>query len=651
MGEQVLRSNDGGATWEPTAYPGSGVLSLDLGPDGVLFAGSVDGAFRSEDGGATWEALGPEGQQVQRIGSLTGGQLFARVGNASSCTVLRSDDDGGTWRPVASVSPTGCLDFLVALSDNALLLIGRVHEFEGEIGRTIYRSLSGGATWHERDFLGVGIARFVVGQYGEVFAVALATRDDIFAGGLDSGLYRYGSGGAWAKLSDAPVSTATTLPDGSTLIGMRTGVPAEGLSAPDPRTIVTGPDGSLVVSTWRSGLYWRAPGGEWVQTDGLHQSAYSFAFDSAGRVGAANGAALLRHDGLTWRPTPWARGGADEIVFRDGDTLLVASEQGGLWNATVDEPIVVAPACQYLLCYTPAFIQTTSGYLFASMTGQDGGDYCGTEDVGVYRSLNGGQTWQLSMPDFANICRLAAGPDDIVVAGAGGCGCDFEGYGVYRTADAGATWGLLSDGFPNAEVTALAIGPAKEVVAGARANGVFRLRADGVWIPLGLEAESVETLAINADGQVLAGTDRGVFIYDGVNWRAGGLAGEKVHDLLIGAGGFGYAATETGAYRSTQPVVVSEESGPVSAEAVLGAAYPNPFHEQTEFVLTLPTPTDLTVVAYDVLGRRAAVLHRGPLSAGEHRLSLDGRSLRAGTYVVRVSGAVLGSGRRVVLVR
>ena len=62
--------------------------------------------------------------------------------------------------------------------------------------------------------------------------------------------------------------------------------------------------------------------------------------------------------------------------------------------------------------------------------------------------------------------------------------------------------------------------------------------------------------------------------------------------------------------------------------------------------LTLAAASDVSVVLYDVLGREAAVVHRGRLDAGVHRLVLDAGLLPAGTYVAR---AQLGAGA--VLVR
>lgn len=96
------------------------------------------------------------------------------------------------------------------------------------------------------------------------------------------------------------------------------------------------------------------------------------------------------------------------------------------------------------------------------------------------------------------------------------------------------------------------------------------------------------------------------------------------------------------------PVANEPETAPgVSA---LTAA-PNPFAGRTTLSLALPAAHDIEAVAYDVLGRRVAVLHEGPLGAGTHALSFEAAQLPAGVYLVRVTGDDLALTRRVTLAR
>jgi hypothetical protein len=55
---------------------------------------------------------------------------------------------------------------------------------------------------------------------------------------------------------------------------------------------------------------------------------------------------------------------------------------------------------------------------------------------------------------------------------------------------------------------------------------------------------------------------------------------------------------------------------------------------------------------YDVLGRRVAVLHDGPLAAERtERLALSAQGLASGVYLVRVAGEAFTATRRLTVVR
>jgi hypothetical protein len=83
-------------------------------------------------------------------------------------------------------------------------------------------------------------------------------------------------------------------------------------------------------------------------------------------------------------------------------------------------------------------------------------------------------------------------------------------------------------------------------------------------------------------------------------------------------------------------------------------AYPNPFRAGMGATVDVAVreAQDVTVAVYDVLGRRVAVLHDGPVEAGTtERLTLTGRGLASGVYLVRVQGERFQAVRRLTLVR
>ena len=95
----------------------------------------------------------------------------------------------------------------------------------------------------------------------------------------------------------------------------------------------------------------------------------------------------------------------------------------------------------------------------------------------------------------------------------------------------------------------------------------------------------------------------------------------------------------------------SAEGGPEASDGPGLSAWPNPFARRATVALSLVEASEVSVMVYDVLGREVAVLHEGSLEPGKHRLTLSGRALPAGVYVVR---AALGTQRlteRITLVR
>lgn len=105
----VLKSNDGGKSWQKFPSPGSGqVLSLAPHPvvSDTVYLGSSTGAYRSLDGGRTWEAIGLQDQKVTALCIMPANPAQVYAGTA----------DGGIWAftavPTLMVEPAG-LAFLL----------------------------------------------------------------------------------------------------------------------------------------------------------------------------------------------------------------------------------------------------------------------------------------------------------------------------------------------------------------------------------------------------------------------------------------------------------------------------------------------------------------------------------------------------------
>ena len=99
---------------------------------------------------------------------------------------------------------------------------------------------------------------------------------------------------------------------------------------------------------------------------------------------------------------------------------------------------------------------------------------------------------------------------------------------------------------------------------------------------------------------------------------------------------------------------VAGEGAPAAAlpAVEVQAAVPNPFTPQTSVRFRVAASQDVRVVLYDALGRAVRTLFAGPLEGGVYEtVEIDGASLPAGTYVVRVEGAAVAGSTRVVLAR
>lgn len=81
--------------------------------------------------------------------------------------------------------------------------------------------------------------------------------------------------------------------------------------------------------------------------------------------------------------------------------------------------------------------------------------------------------------------------------------------------------------------------------------------------------------------------------------------------------------------------ILKQKTVPELQEKALGA-YPNPFINATTLRYTLDEATHVTLVVYDVSGRKVATLVDARQSAGLHRVPFEAKGLASGVYLVRL---------------
>jgi uncharacterized repeat protein (TIGR01451 family) len=124
----------------------------------------------------------------------------------------------------------------------------------------------------------------------------------------------------------------------------------------------------------------------------------------------------------------------------------------------------------------------------------------------------------------------------------------------------------------------------------------------------------------------------------------------RVDDLSPGPYAFRLKQIDVDGTAELSPVVAVTMA--MKEAFLLSEAAPNPFRGEAWLTLQVREAQSVRAELYDVLGRRVATLHDGVLDAGrEHRLSLDGRGLSSGLYLVRVAGERFAETRRVVVAR
>ena len=118
----------------------------------------------------------------------------------------------------------------------------------------------------------------------------------------------------------------------------------------------------------------------------------------------------------------------------------------------------------------------------------------------------------------------------------------------------------------------------------------------------------------------------------------------------------GSADSFTGIVANFDPLVIvvaNETAAPVLTEAYrVSAAFPNPASDRATLRVEVREAQDVTVEVFDVMGRRVALLHDGPMAAGQQNtVTFATGALAPGAYVVRVRGEAFQTTRRVTLAR
>ncbi len=195
---------------------------------------------------------------------------------------------------------------------------------------------------------------------------------------------------------------------------------------------------------------------------------------------------------------------------------------------------------------------------FASISGSDVVVGTTNGNAGVLRSIDGGLTWgPAGLSGFSVIALAYRQLSNTLFAGT-------TTSGIFRSTNAGTSWIPASNGLTDSVILSIAVSSSGVVFAGT-ANGQFRSLNNGAtWVPVGagISAGPRYAVVVNQARHVFLGTGitSGVFrsTDDGTSWAAvnSGLTNLDIRSLVLSPGGVLHAGTGNGTvFRSTSSTV------------------------------------------------------------------------------------------------
>jgi hypothetical protein len=500
-GVGILRTTDGGATWNPTNVTASvsgrnGFHAMEANPfTDVILACDLNGVWRSSDQGATWTQVRSGGEFTDvkwKPGSSTDCYV-CRISIGTTGRMFKSTDGGVTWSGASAGTPSNLtwgktrLSVTAANPDYVYALFADI-QTNAFLG--LYRTTDAGASWTARNTVDPGLG-------GQCWynLTCLADPNDasrVFCGGTPlfrsanggttltqiagsvhvdhhAAVYRPGSDNNLFVGSDGGVWESTD--DGTTWIDRNSGLVTYQfydicVSPPDPLrawggTQDNGTDRWLNSTTWLNGL-----GADGMVCNGHPTNAnivygeIQFGDHRKSTNGGSGGSWFGINNGITgngaWvAPVEIDPTNGEHLYTQTSDGTFRTTDGGANWvNITADS-------------YSDYSISPVNGNLV-----------WGIAQTTVRYSTDDGATWNTTAPfgfPTGNGSRVLAHPTDSNSALATFGTYSVANRHVALTTDLGVTWTDVTGDFPSQPVNAVEIDP-------QNTNNWFIGTDMGVWI-------------------------------------------------------------------------------------------------------------------------------------------------------------------------
>ena len=587
-GNNVVTSANGGTSWNGVALPAAGtacgiVNQIAANPSvagGLIVGCSARGLIVTADAtiaSPVWQTynagngFSANGTQPPQLSAIAVHPNFAVTPSiwtgASDGGLLASSNGGTSWNAVnngfQSTNIRALATHPVDTGNSAVFLAG--YGDSTTTIRALYKSADSGGSWNvsnsglnAEQIRSIAIDPTTVDSdplTSENFTVYAAGRSERIpdAAAKDGGIYKSNDAGASWSTIDSGIAVVNGRPDMGTVRTV----------ALDPRSCLTPPaSGPCPAGSGGLRTLFVAGGGRANLTaPGLpYQSARIYRSTNAGTSWTAsdNGLPLPQDLGPPGAFNYASMGGVVPLIFDPSNTQTLYI--GTFINWAQGQPGAVDP----------------------------------TIANGVFKSTDGGATWvhaSNGLPRYAgasssnwDVLALVVNPANpqILYAGTSNLYAGTPTGNVYKSTNGGTSWNLASTGIAGQDVRALFIDPndatGDTVYAGTGGNGanpggVYRTTNGGSsWnsISLGLPADAATSLAmprraVGAAPRILAGTSAGVWDYTSPSDDDADGSPSAVENALVGGDG-----NADGIQDSTQSRVASLNGSGLSARTAQG---------------------------------------------------------------------------------
>jgi len=593
----IFKTTDGGTTWQKVLFVSDSTGGIDLvinpaKPDTLYaamwervrrhnrrtYGGATSAIYRSYDGGANWTKLTnglPSGSNVGRIGidisRSSPSILYAVVADKAGAYLggYKTSNNGDTWTSTATGSLNNNFNGVGWWFSKIF-----VHPTNSSkvytCGLSLYESVNSGSTW----------SKFTTSLHADQHCLFIHPQNiNLCLLANDGGLYiSTNTGATWNHVNNLPITQFNTCEVDFT----------------NPTHLYGGTQDNHVIRTSTGQL------DDW--TNITNEDGFVVLVDPTN----SNTIYACTQYGALERST---NGGTSTIPILSGITYSTDRKN---WCT----PVVMDPTTSSTLYYgsqrlyktinkgtnwTPISTDLTKGIFVGSSVyatisaiavskSNSNVVYVGTDDAKVWRTIDGGTTWNdlsSGLPD-RYVTRIAVDPLDAQKAFV-----TFSGYKhndplahVFKTTDGGSSWQDISSNLPNA--------PVNDVIIDPQLPNVLYVATDvGVYYTLDL----------------------------GINWDILGdqLPNVPITDLTLHNPTRYLVAATYGRsmYKYDLGTTVSLNDPAVSPDEVI--VFPNPFRDVLNIHCSAP---DASVEILDLKGRRVKMLHRNPADA----LSWDGKN-------------------------